>query len=148
MFACENNAADSARLLLGLEKHIFLFDGRTALHIACESNSNACVELLARELGSVRDKHGRSSLFSAAEGNTTAISILLLVASFSKKEIQQAKSTLKSLGIPSDELLLMSMQLWTPTGAQMFQVLTSANASNCSLLRTRMTALYLMADQP
>lgn len=106
MFACENNAADSARLLLGLEKHIFLFDGRTALHIACESNSNACVELLARELGSVRDKHGRSSLFSAAEvGNTTAISILLLVASFSKKEIQQAKSTLKSLGIPSDELL-------------------------------------------
>ncbi|EFO60952.1 Protein 21.1 [Giardia lamblia P15] len=105
MFACENNAADSAKLLLSVEKHIFLFDGRTALHIACESNSNACVELLARELGSVRDKHGRSSLFSAAEvGNTTAISMLLLVVSFSKKEIQQAKSTLKSLGIPSDEL--------------------------------------------
>lgn len=106
MFACENDSADAAKLLVDVEKHIFLFDGRTALHIACESNSNACVELLARDLGSVRDKHGRSSLFSAAEvGNTTAISMLLLVNSFSEKEIKQAKSVLKSLGIPSDELL-------------------------------------------
>ena len=117
MFACEHDAAGAAKLLLSAEKHIFLFDGRTALHIACESNANACVELLAKDLGAVRDKHGRSSLFSAAEvGNTTAISMLLLVTSFSKKEIQQAKSILTSLGIPSDELLFDDHTALEPDG--------------------------------